>query len=66
MTDEKLNSIRKYEDAEIIKHLEAISQIIEKKCQRCDSVLGCLGCIFSQGEMKGDIDHARELVKKII
>ena len=50
----------------IPKHLEAISEIITTKCKRCDSVLGCLGCIFSQGEMKGDIEHARELIKKII
>ena len=66
MTNENLKSLREQEDAEIIRHLEAISQIIERKCQRCDFVLGCLGCIFSQGEMKGDIDHARELVKKNI
>lgn len=33
MTDEKLNSIRKHEDAEIIKHLEAISQIVEKNAK---------------------------------
>lgn len=66
MTDEKLNSIRKHEDAEIVRYLEAISEIIATKCQRCNSVLGCLGCVFSKGEMKGDIDHARELIKKII
>lgn len=66
MTDEKLNSIRNQEDTEIVRYLEAISEIIATKCQRCDSVLGCLGCVFSKGEMKGDIDHARELVKKII
>lgn len=66
MTNENLKSLREQEDAEIIRHLGAISQIIERKCKRCDSVLGCLGCIFSQGEMKGDIEHARELVKKII
>ena len=66
MTDEKLNAIRKHEDAEIVRYLEAISEIIATKCQRCDSVLGCLGCIFSQGEMKGDIDLARDLVKKNI
>lgn len=66
MTDEKLNSIRKHEDAEIVQHLEAISKIIATKCKRCDSVLGCLGCVFSQGEMKSDIEHARELIKKII
>lgn len=44
MTDEKLNAIRKHEDAEIVRYLEAISEIIATKCQRCDSVLGCLGC----------------------
>lgn len=66
MTDEKLNSIRNQEDAEILTHLEEISKIIDTKCKRCDSVLGCLGCVFSQGEMKGDIEHARELIKKII
>lgn len=66
MTNENLKSLRKQENAEIMKYLKAISKIIDTKCKRCDSVLGCLGCIFSQGEMKGDIDHARELVKKNI
>ena len=66
MTDEKLNAIRKHEDAEIVRYLEAISEIIANKCKRCDSVLGCLGCVFSQGEMKSDIEHARKLIKKII
>lgn len=63
---EDLKSPREQENAEIVRHLEAISEIITTKCKRCDSVLGCLGCIFSQGEMKGDIEHARELIKKII
>lgn len=66
MTNENLKSLREQEDAEILTHLEEISKIIDTKCKRCDSVLGCLGCIFSQGEIKGDIDHARELIKKII
>lgn len=66
MTNENLKSLRKHEDAEIVRYLEAISKIIATKCQRCDSVLGCLGCVFSQGEMKGDINHARELGKKWI
>lgn len=66
MTNENLKSLREQEDAEIIRHLEAISQIIKRKCKRCDSILGYLGCIFSQGEMKGDIDHSRELGKKWI
>lgn len=66
MTKENLKTLREQEDTEIIQHLEAISKIIATKCKRCDSVLGCLGCVFSQGEMKGDIEHARELIKKII
>ncbi len=63
---EDLKTLREQENAEIIQHLEAISEIIANKCKRCDSVLGCLGCVFSQGEMKGDIEHACELIKKII
>lgn len=63
---EDLKTLREQENAEIVQHLEAISKIIATKCKRCDSVLGCLGCVFSQGEMKGDIEHARELIKKII
>ncbi len=63
---EDLKTLREQENVEIIQHLEAISKIIATKCKRCDSVLGCLGCVFSQGEMKGDIEHARELIKKII
>ena len=63
---ENLKTLREQEDTEIVQHLEAISEIIANKCKRCDFVLGCLGCVFSQGEMKGDIEHARELIKKII
>lgn len=64
MTNENLKSLRKQENAEIMKYLKAISKIIDTKCKRCDSVLGCLGCIFSQGEMKGDIDHNFKLMRK--
>ena len=66
MTKENLKTLREQEATEIVQHLEAISEIIANKCKRCNSVLGCLGCVFSQGEMKGDIEHARELIKKII
>ncbi len=66
MTKEDLKTLREQENAEIIQHLEAISEIIATKCERCDSVLGCLGCVFSQGEMKSDIEHACELIKKIV
>ena len=66
MTKEDLKTLREQENAEIVQHLEAISEIIATKCKRCESDLGCLGCVFSKGEMKGDIEHARELIKKII
>lgn len=66
MLKEDLKSLREQENAEIVQHLEAISEIIANKCKRCDSVFGCLGCVFSQGEMKSDIEHARKLIKKII
>lgn len=66
MTKENLKTLRKQENAEIVQHLEAIFEIIATKCKRCDSVLGCLGCVFSRGEMKDDIEHARKLIKKII
>ncbi len=66
MTKENLKTLREQENAEIVQHLEAISKIIATKCKRCDSVLGCLGCVFSQGEMKSDIEHACELIKKIV
>ena len=66
MTKENLKTLREQEDTEIVQHLEAISEIIANKCKRCNSVLGCLGCVFSQGERKGDMEHARELIKKII
>ena len=64
MLKEDLKSLREQENAEIVQ--QAISEIIATKCKRCDSVPGCLGCVFSQGEMKSDIEHARELIKKII
>ena len=43
MLKEDLKSLREQENAEIVQHLEAISEIIATKCKRCDSVLGCLG-----------------------
>lgn len=64
MTNENLKSLREQEDAEIIRYLEAISQIIERKCKRCDSVLSCLGCVFSQSEMSKNIDHTFKLMRK--
>lgn len=66
MLKKDLKSLREQENAEIVQYLEAISEIIATKCKRCDSVLGCLGCVFSQGEMKSDIEHACELIKKIV
>lgn len=64
MTKEDLKTLQEQENAEIVQYLEAISKIIATKCKRCDSVLGCLGCVFSQGEMKGDIEHSINLIKK--
>ena len=63
MIDNDLKSLRKQENDEILKHLEAISKIINVKCKRCKSILGCLGCVFSQGEVVGDISHAYKLMQ---
>lgn len=63
MLDSDLKSLRKQENDEILKHLEAISKIINAKCKRCKSILGCLGCVFSQGEVRGDISHAYKLTQ---
>ena len=43
MLKEDLKTLREQENAEIVQHLEAISEIIANKCKRCDSVLGSLG-----------------------
>lgn len=36
MLKEDLKSLREQENAEIVQHLEAISEIITTKCKRCD------------------------------
>ena len=52
-----LDELRQQENDEIIRHFKAIQGIIEKKCVRCDRKQGCLGCIFSHGEMIYHIDE---------
>ena len=57
-----IDDIREKEDREIIEHFLAIKNIIRSKCSRCDSS-GCLGCIYSSGEMTVEID---KLAQKIL
>ena len=62
-TDKMAEEIRKTENDAIVEHLSAIKKIIERKCNRCDSMYGCLGCVFSEGEMLHNINHSLELME---
>ena len=59
-----IKKIRKAENEAIKQHLSAIKEIIKEKCSRCDFPYGCLGCVFSEGEMMNDINHALNLIEK--
>ena len=37
--------LKRGENNDIIDHLEAIREIVSRKCARCDSN-GCMGCLF--------------------
>ena len=55
-----LLALRRKEDEEIFMHLRSIEKIIQTKCSRCDTVLGCLGCNLN--EMEQDIEHAKKML----
>ena len=56
---------RQTENEQILRNLREIKIIVEKKCKRCDSMVGCLGCTFSQGELMHDVDHGIELMERL-
>ena len=60
------NETRQKENESIMKHLAAIEKIVAKKCKRCDSVYGCLGCTFSSGELMGHIKESKELMEECV
>lgn len=62
--DKIAEETRKAENDKIVEHLSAIKKIIAGKCKRCDSMYGCLGCVFSEGEMMYNINHSLELMER--
>lgn len=56
---------RQTENEQILRNLREIKSIVGKKCNRCDSMVGCLGCTFSNGELMHDIDHGIELMERL-
>ena len=54
-------NIRKMENKELVQNLKSMFYIISKKCNRCETP-SCMGCVFSHGEMMGDIKHMLELM----
>lgn len=65
MSDKELENLRNKENKEIISHLLAVQKIIAEKCKRCEYIYGCLGCIFSEGELSGYITEALNQMKKM-
>ena len=64
MKNKPTKEIRGKENKAITEHLSAIKKIIAGKCKRCDSMYGCLGCVFSEGEMMYNINHSFELMER--
>ena len=52
-----IEELRKKEDLQMVEHLKCIADIISVKCGRCDTKYGCMGCVYSAGEM---VYHLRE------
>ena len=38
--------LKRQENNEIIDHVEAIREIVSRKCARCNGRMGCMGCLF--------------------
>lgn len=54
------------ENDEIIDHIEAIREIVERKCARCRSgISGCMGCLFDsldRGMVPAALDRMLDLL----
>lgn len=54
------------ENDEIIDHIEAIREIVERKCARCRSGMsGCMGCLFDssdRGMVPASLDRILDLM----
>ena len=60
---ETIEQVRLDENNAIIDHLEAVRQIVAKKCARCNGM--CMGCAFDtldQGMLPAHIDEALALM----
>lgn len=58
------------ENDEIVDHVEAIREIIERKCFRCGGggPSGCMGCLFDSlapGMVPGMLDHILDLMGRV-
>ena len=59
-----LDELRQQEDEKIAKHLKEIANIVLEKCNRCQNMYGCMGCVVSPGDgIKG---YVRESMKMMI
>ncbi|MBR5591812.1 MAG: hypothetical protein IKW38_04655 [Kiritimatiellae bacterium] len=61
---ETIEQVRLDENNAIIDHLEAVRQIVAKKCARCNGM--CMGCAFDtldQGMFPAHIDAALALMR---
>lgn len=56
---------REMENRQILRNLQEIKDIIAEKCNRCDSIYGCLGCPFSKGELMDHIEPALKLMQRV-
>ena len=59
-----LDELRQQEDQKIADHLKGIASVVLEKCNRCQNIYGCMGCVFSPGDgIKG---YTRESMKMMI
>lgn len=59
-----LKALKELEDTEMLFCYKRIIDTIQTKCRRCDSRHGCLGCVFSEGEMLYYLKTCLQLMDK--
>lgn len=61
--------VKRQENNEIIDHLNAVREIIERECNRCEGGMsGCMGCIFdafARGMIPASLDQILHLMSNM-
>ncbi len=62
MTD--LDVLRQEENLRMAGYIKAFREVMDAKCSRCNYAYGCLGCVFSDGEMRMHMEDVLALMDK--